>query len=118
MRNEFSKKTKLAAFQRAEGCCEVCTLKITAAIGPTQYDHRIPDGLDGDNSLENCQVLCKPCHDLKTFTAIDGDVSKIAKAKRINSKQANADGRRSPAIPGSRRSPYKRKMDGTIERRD
>ena len=117
MRREFTAKTKLAAWDRAGGCCEHCTLKVTAAIGPTQYDHRIPDGLGGEPTLENCQVLCKPCHDLKTHTSIDGDVSKIAKAKRINKRQANADSRRLPAMPGSRRSPWKRKINGTLERR-
>jgi len=66
MRTEFTAKTKLQAFQRANGTCESagCGAKLTP--GKFTYDHRIPDQLGGDNSLENCQVICSVCDKEKT----------------------------------------------------
>jgi 5-methylcytosine-specific restriction enzyme A len=90
-RAEFSAKTKALAFQRAAGHCEGtviddhggtvrCMARLT--VGKFHYDHVIADGLSHDNSLENCAVLCVPCHSEKT----PGDVRAIAKAKRIERK--------------------------------
>lgn len=77
-RKEFSKKTKRDAFVRAAGHCEGegCGAKLT--LGKFAYDHVDPDGLTGEPTLENCQVLCTPCHLEKTRD----DVAKIARAKR------------------------------------
>lgn len=79
-RSEFSKKTKLAAWDRCQGICECCSMKI---IGTPEYDHAVADGLGGGNELENCEVLCRKCHRLKTS---EHDVPKIAKAVRLNEK--------------------------------
>jgi 5-methylcytosine-specific restriction protein A len=77
-RREFSKKTKRDAFVRADGHCEApgCGAKLT--LGKFAYDHIDPDGLMGEPTLENCQVLCAPCHLEKTRV----DVANIARAKR------------------------------------
>lgn len=99
MRLEFSAKTKLAAFQRANGHCEQCTARL--APGNVEYDHRIACELGGDNSPENCVVLCKTCHRAKTR----GDAGAIAKAKR---RERKAAGIRKP-----RSIRAWRKMDGT-----
>lgn len=63
-RREFSKKTRRLALERAEGMCEVCG----APLRPGQYefDHELEAFMGGDNSLENCVVKCKTCHDTKT----------------------------------------------------
>ncbi|WP_201829657.1 HNH endonuclease signature motif containing protein [Microvirga zambiensis] len=72
-RSEFAKATKKAAFARCcrpDGIpkCEECGQLLRA--GRFQYDHDKADGLGGDNSLENCMVLCSgsktSCHSLKT----------------------------------------------------
>lgn len=94
-RAEFPKSVKVAAFEREKGHCQNCTLEITGSLRPVQYDHRKPSALGGDNSLENCQVLCKPCHDLKSFKPIDGDIPRIAKAQRGYEKRINARKKRS-----------------------
>src|SRR5438874_303166 len=75
-RKEFSKLVQRSAFLRADGKCEGCGAKLS--VGRFAYDHRIPDGLTGEPTLENCQVLCSPCHRAKT----DIDVADIARAKR------------------------------------
>lgn len=80
MRREFSKKTKLAAFQRCNGICEAknCGVKLTP--GKYTYDHRVPDQLGGEPTLENCQVICSACDKAKTRQ----DAGDIAKARRRN----------------------------------
>ena len=95
MRQEFSTKTKLAAFERAKGMCEVCGQKI---IGRAEYDHALPDFFGGEPTLENCRCLCSKCHRLKTSTA---DVPRIAKTKRTKAKTvgANRPKRKIPSRP-------------------
>lgn len=75
MRHEFSARVKLAAYHRSLGVidgechCEVmwngkrCGKLIR---GAPEYDHIKPDGLQGPPTLENCQVACRVCHQLKT----------------------------------------------------
>lgn len=82
-RQEFSRKTKRDAFMRAGGHCEGtlpngsrCGCKLT--VGKMTYDHRIPDWMGGEPTLENCQVLCSPCDKAKTAQ----DAADRAKAKR------------------------------------
>ena len=82
-RREFSKRVQRDAFMRAAGRCEGildtgerCPCKLQ--VGRFQYDHVIPDGLTGDPTLENCQVLCTACHKAKTAR----DKALIAEAVR------------------------------------
>jgi 5-methylcytosine-specific restriction protein A len=85
-RREFSKKVKNAAFDRAAGRCEGilegdegrCPCILTR--GKFHYDHDLADWMGGEPTLENCVVLCIPCHHTKTAGS---DVPAIAKAKRI-----------------------------------
>ena len=99
-RREFPAKIKVAAFTRAKGRCECCTVEIRPGNGP-EYDHRIPDALGGEPTLDNCEVLCRSCHGAKTATR---DIPQIAKAKRVEAKHIGA---RPKA-----RMPYRR-FDGT-----
>ena len=67
MRREFAAKIKLAAYERCQQAgkphCEACGLRI---MGVPEYDHIKPDGLGGEPTLDNCQVLCGKCHRAKT----------------------------------------------------
>lgn len=76
-RREFSGKTMAEAAVRANGQCEHCTRRLMA--GDYHYDHIIPDALGGSPTLDNCQVLCRSCHSVKTTKQ---DVPRIAKSKR------------------------------------
>jgi 5-methylcytosine-specific restriction endonuclease McrA len=110
MRRDFSAKVKVAAFSRAAGHCEVCSAHLYAA--KFHFDHRIPDALGGEPTLDNCTVACLACHGEKTTTE---DVPRIAAAKRQERKHI---GIRKPAtMPGSRNSRWKKRMDGRVERR-
>ena len=111
-RKEFSTRTKAKAFHRAGGNCDGCGGRLY--VGKFAYDHDNPDGLTGDPTLENCRVLCTACHSVKTTTQ---DVPRIAKAKRREAKHIGAKAPRNP-MPGSKHSRWRKRMDGTVERRD
>src|SRR3954471_2308427 len=97
MRREFSTRTKALAFQRANGKCDECGMRLEP--GRIAYDHINPDGLTGNNDLNNCAVLCVPCHRQKTR----GDVGRIAKAKRQHARDIGAHKSRNP-LPGGKLS--------------
>lgn len=80
-RREFSKAVKIQAFGRAKGFCENEACGARLLPHKMHYDHLIPDALGGEPTLDNCQVLCLPCHGEKTAKH---DVPTIAKAKRIH----------------------------------
>jgi 5-methylcytosine-specific restriction enzyme A len=107
MRKEFSDRTRALAFQRADGKCDECGMRLEP--GRIAYDHINPDGLTGNNDLNNCAVLCVPCHRQKTR----GDVGRIAKAKRQHARDIGAYKSRNP-LPGGKASKWKRKLDGTV----
>ena len=124
-RKEFSRATKRAAWERCGGRCEgwilddpnhfhgsgfVCCAPID--VGSFHYDHIDNVWTSQDNSLENCQVLCVPCHKEKTKR----DVKQIAKSKRIQDKRIKALTSKRPMAFG-RNSSLKRKMNGTIVER-
>lgn len=96
MRNEFTAKTKLKAFEAAGGHCVRCTAKLYP--GKIRYNHRIPDYLTHDNSLDNCEVLCVNCDHEQTYKT---DIPAIHKVKRVMKKHAGI--RKARSIRGWRR---------------
>lgn len=110
MRREFSAKTKALAAQRSGGHCDACTRKLMT--GDYHYDHDTPDGLGGEPTLENCKVLCKACHSIKTCTR---DVPQIAKAKRRERARFGIKSKSTFAC--SRDGKWKKKINGRVELR-
>lgn len=89
-RLEFSQKTKKA---RNDHCrdkdgvihCEYCGAAITEA-NPADHDHYKEAESGGDNSFENCRVVCrKTCHKKKTAEF----KTACAKADRLKAWQEN-----------------------------
>lgn len=118
MRREFPSSVRVVAFTRAGGRCEMCTSRLSP--GNVHYDHRIADGLGGEPVLENCSVLCRSCHGAKTFVGDGlqaGDVTRIAKAKRVAAKNIGAREKRGPALMGTKRTGWKHKISGEWVRR-
>lgn len=111
-RREFDRKTKAAAFLRADGHCEKCRARLQT--GRFHYDHVIPDALGGEPVLSNCEVLCEACHGEKTAS---GDVPRIAKMKRQRDRHIGALTPSKKPMPFGRQSEFKRKLDGSIVRR-
>jgi 5-methylcytosine-specific restriction endonuclease McrA len=75
-RREFSGSVKRAAWSRCKGRCEHCGKVIWP--GDRVYDHIVTCFMSGGGVLENCQVLCRSCDNIKTR----GDIKTIAKSKR------------------------------------
>ena len=82
-RVEFSKKTKLAAWRRADGRCESCGALLAGKV--PHYDHVNPEAFSHDASLSNCSVKCVNCHDEKTNKH---DKPAIAKSNRVRLRHA------------------------------
>lgn len=78
-RSEFSAKVRGEAALRANGRCEQCGVRLP--VGGYHFDHIKPDGLGGQPTLENCAVLCLPCHKAKTF-AYDNPIMQAADRQR------------------------------------
>lgn len=94
-RVEFSKKVRAEAFARANGCCKKCQARLKAGEG--EYDHIVAFWLTQDSSLENCQVLCVPCHRGVGAKTAD-DQKMISKVKRIKAKHDGTWVRKGPKI--------------------
>lgn len=113
VRENFTEATKKAARERAKGRCEDCGGPTGPGNGP-EVDHITECWEGGDNSLENAIVLGKKCcHEAKTAAA----TARRAKADR---QRAQYLGTKRPSynpIPGSRSTPWKRKMNGETVRR-
>ena len=58
----WAKLLQLIAGGRAKGACEWCVRK-----GPADPDHVTPRSAGGSDSFTNVLMLCRPCHDRKTF---------------------------------------------------
>jgi len=112
-RREFPAKVKESAYERANGQCEMPGCGHRLELGRFHYDHRIPDGLGGEPTLDNCQVLCHPCHNTKTGRK---DIPAIAKTKRIGRRLKGIKKR--SAFACSRNSKWKKRIDGTVVLRD
>jgi hypothetical protein len=76
--------------------------------------HEIPLEAGGADDASNWLVAHRKCHRTHTSTV---DIPLIAKVKRIHQKHVGAKKSRSP-MPLGRNSKFKRKMDGTIVRRE
>lgn len=121
-RAEFDKATKKAALKRAAGKCEAVGTwyglkpgkRCEAPLGyGFDFDHIILDANSKDNSLENCACVCRVCHKKKTTKH---DIPLAAKTVRQQDKHRGI--RKKSSMPGSRDSPWKRKVGGTVIRRN
>ena len=121
-RQEFPKSVKREALKRSDFLCEArgelyglaegirCGAPLTNGV---HFDHVNPDANGGQPTLENCAAICPLCHKFKT----KNDVARIAKMKRQRDRNQGIKRRKGPPMMGSRDSLFKRKMDGTVERR-
>lgn len=122
MRHPFTARTKREAFTRSQGICEcqripnwpypVCGRPLTQ--GNTRYEHIDPDEISGRNDLDNCACLTKTCWRLKTDTY---DRPVIAKSNRVRDRARGIKRENHPALPGTLRSGWKRRMNGDVVRR-
>ena len=115
-RREFPLSVRKVALKRCcrEGVphCENCSMPIR---GTPNYDHDDPDGLGGDPTLENCRVLCRTCHSIKTETE---DRPRMEKADRVAKKHLGLEkSKQKIASRGFEKRPPQRTASRPIERR-
>lgn len=94
-------RVKVRRFKHFNGRCANCDLPIVGKLRPA-YDHVVPLILGGENRENNIQLLCVPCHGLKTK-------QDVADKSTAYKKRTKAIGIRKP-------SSFRgwRKMDGTV----
>lgn len=105
---DFPRSVRVAAWTRANGHCEACGQPLVP--GAIHYDHIVPHAIHPDNTLSNCGVLCRTCHNLKTELR---DLPTIAKVKRVADKLRSARMPPKP-LPAGRKSPLRKTLAGPV----
>lgn len=115
MRRRISTTERLAIFTAAKGICHICGAPIDPLYERYEIEHVIPLAMGGDEDRgsTNLQPAHASCHGAKTML----DVTAIAKAKRLEARH-NGALRKRAIIPGSRGTPFKKRIDGTVVRRN
>jgi 5-methylcytosine-specific restriction endonuclease McrA len=105
-------RVKIRVFKRAGGACGNCGLPIRAGLLPA-YDHLVALINGGENRESNLQLLCVPCHLVKT----GADVKEKATVYRKTAKHLGIKLKKGRPFPGARNSPWKKKIGGGVVRR-
>lgn len=103
-------RVKLRIFEAAGGRCAHCTLQIVGRLLPA-YDHTVALINGGQHAESNLQLLCVPCHAVKT----GADVKEKSVVARVRKKHIGI--RKPSRFPAARNSIWKKKMDGSVVRR-
>lgn len=124
-RRNFTSETKRLAVKRSGGICECHLLAkagipgfrldgcgLSIGVGNTFYEHVNTSWHSGDNSLENAAVLVRTCWRNKTRT---WDLPKIAKTKRQQNMRFGIRSDSGRPINGSKRSAFRKKLNGQVE---
>ena len=103
---------RLRIFRQQDGRCPICTRQLNPGNITTDHTVALEDG--GENREQNLQLICTaPCSLKKTGE----ENRRRAKADRAIAKRLGFRQSRH-IVPGSRRSPWKKKLDGTVVRRE
>lgn len=113
-RKEFTNRTKAAVFIRENGLCERCKRKVGVGGEPSEFHHRITCEDGGDNSAENCELLCKGCHSHQTHKV---EAPAKAQGRRHTLKRAGVEKKSRNPLPGGRGSKLKKKIGGEVVER-
>lgn len=112
-RGRMSPSRRLRIYEAHKGLCCLCGLKIEAGQ-KWIVEHLRALELGGEDAESNMA----PAHESCAIEKTRGDHHRAAKAKRVKARHIGIRKRKGPPIPGSRDSGWKRKMDGTLIRRD
>ncbi|BAQ18356.1 HNH endonuclease [Methyloceanibacter caenitepidi] len=114
-RKTLTRKQKADIFVREDGICHICGERIDAVKEPWHADHVIPRAISGKDTLEEYKPAHLDCHGEKTSQ----DRKDIAKCDRIRADRLGVPKtRKGRPLPGTKASGWKKRMDGSVERRD
>lgn len=89
--------------------CWICTLPIDPARQRWEAEHSVRRSVGGADDPTNVLPAHAECHAPKTVR----DIKDNAKGKRVRDRHYGIKVSAGPPMPGSKRSRFKRKMDGT-----
>jgi 5-methylcytosine-specific restriction enzyme A len=109
-RKKISNKERAEIFMREKGKCHLCGI----VIHPGQaWDVSHPEtGLWAGGSDD--RTILKPAHRKCHRDHTREEAMQRSKEARVRQKHIGAFQKKGPPIPGSRRSKFKRKMNGTV----
>lgn len=111
-RKPLTPKQRLKLFLAHDGKCCVCGGKI--GVGESWIDEHVnPLWLSGDNGTDNRAPAHVACAKDKTKR----EAGIRSKVRRVAAKHAGAHRSKTP-MPGSKASKWRKRMDGTVERRE
>lgn len=111
-RRRLSTKARLEVFTRAGGVCHICGATIWPGE-PWEVEHVIPIAQGGEDGGDNLAPAHVDCHASKTAQ----DAANTARAKRLQARHLGAKAPSRAVVPGSKRSPWKKRLDGSVVRR-
>ncbi len=111
-RRAMSTMRRLRIWERHKGVCVLCKVKIDGVREPWIIEHVRALGLGGADDDANCGPAHEDCRRAKDKK----DVASIAKAKRMKARHVGAFRSTSP-MPGSKRSRFRKRMNGDVELR-
>jgi hypothetical protein len=111
LRKQLSRKQRVAVFMKTDGRCYQCSQKLETK----GWDAEHPQALEllGPSDIDALLPICKPCHKIKTAD----DRKAIAKCNRVRDKHIGAMPKKGRPLPGTKASGFRKRMDGTVERR-
>lgn len=112
-RVRITAKMRADIFLRHSGVCHLCRMKVVPGED-WDVSHEIPLETGGKDDDTNWLVAHRKCHRTHTNKV---DIPLIAKVKRIHQKHIGAK-RPKSQMPGGRNSMWKKKMDGSVVRRN
>lgn len=105
-------RVRRRVYDAHDGVCYLTSRKILAA-DKWDIDHKIALINGGQNRESNLAPVLREPHRAKTSR----DVAEKAKVERTRQKHLGLKSKSSRPMPGSKASPWKMKMNGTVERR-
>ncbi len=110
-RRRMTKAQRLDLLHAHGGLCHICGGTINLAREAMEVEHVIPLAIGGKDDLTNMQPAHVTCHRAKTSR----EATMIAKVKRVAKKHAGKFRPPRRIVPGSKASPWKKRLDGTVE---
>lgn len=105
-------RVKLRIWEREGGRCWITGKKIMPGDA-YDFDHKIALCNGGTHSEDNLAPALRDKHRQKTAA----DVAERAKIDRIRKRNAGIRRAKGKPLPGSKASGWRKRMDGTVERR-